>query len=120
MHSSRMCTERSSSCLQWGVCLSACWDTPPPPPPWCGIGEPPWCEPKAPPDVGLEPPPCQTPQLPPWVWAWRPPMARPLKFPPGVGLETCMVCWDTIPGDLQGMLGYHLQGMLGYYLPLPP
>ena len=39
----------------------------------------------------------------PWVWAWRPPLARPLKLPPGCG-----------PGDLQGMLGYHLQGMLGY------
>ena len=36
MHSSRMCTVRSSSRLSRGVCLSACWDTNPPgtrPPP---------------------------------------------------------------------------------------
>ena len=67
-----------------GVCLSACWDTQPP------LG------------VGLETsPPLQ-------LWAWRPPavgletpLARPLNFPPGCGIG------DT-PGDLQGMLGYHL------------
>ena len=45
-----------------GVCLSACWDTHPPP----------GCRPGEPPD--------QTPQPPLWVW----------------------------PGDLEGMLGYHL------------
>ena len=85
-----------------------------------------------PPGVALET--CQ-------VWAWRPPQARPLNFPPGVGLETPQarplnfppgVALETPPiqtpqlpprcgpGDLQGMLGYHpspqdLQGMLGYH-----
>ena len=34
MHSSRMRTARSSSRLPGGVCLSACWDTTPPP----GVG----------------------------------------------------------------------------------
>ena len=89
MHSSRMRTARSSSCQ--GVCLSACWNTAPP------------------------------------VWSWRTPwpdpsisplgvaQARPLNFPPGVGLETpphqpdpsssplgvglerCKACLDTPP-----------------------
>ena len=46
------------------------------------------------------------------------PLARPLNFLLGVGLETCKACWDTPPGDLlQGMLGYHLQCMLGYHPP---
>ena len=45
-----------------GVCLSACWDTHPPP--GCGPGEP----------------PDQTPQPPPWVWAWRP--GRHAGIPP--------------------------------------
>ena len=36
-----------------------------------------------------------------------PPWSDPSTSPLGVGLE-------TPPGDLQGMLGYHLQGMLGY------
>ena len=43
------------------------------------------------------------PQLPPWVWTWRPPpRTDPPKLPLGCG-----------PGNLQGMLGYHLQYMLG-------
>ena len=90
-----------------GVCLSPCWDPPPP-----GVGletHPlPMCGPGAPPGVGLEipwpdpptspwtdspnfsqvwawrTPPGQTPQLPPWVWAWRPPGQTP-NFPPGCG-----------------------------------
>ena len=63
-----MRTARSSSCW-WGVCLSACWDRLSS----CG------------PD-------------PPWVWAWRPPPVRsPSTSPLGMGLETCMACWDTTP-----------------------
>ena len=53
MHSSRMHTARSSS-SSWGVCLSACWDTPPQV--WA------WGSPLG---VGLE----------------TPPPARPLKLP---------------------------------------
>ena len=54
--------------------------------------------------VDLEtPPPGQTPQAPPWMRAWKP--TRHAGIPP--------------PGDLQGMLGYHLQGILGYP-PDPP
>ena len=98
MHYSRMRTARSSSRLRGGVCLSACWDTPSlglgldihpgsglwdtpsqtpqPPPPRCGPGNP----------------PSQTPQPPPpSVWAWTPPSQTPqLPPPPGVGLETLL------------------------------
>ena len=111
MHSSRMCTIHSNSCLLGG--LPQCMlgyplryePGDPPPPVWAwrpplGVGlETP------PPGVGLETPPSQTPQLPPWVWAWRPVRHTGIPPPP--------------PGDLQGMLGYHLQCMLGYH-PLPP
>ena len=108
IHSSRLCTTHSSS--HWGglpLCILGY-----PLPPGCGPGDPP-------PGVGLETPPGQTSQLPPWVWAWGPPRSdpsasplgvdletpqnRPLNFPPGCG-----------PGDLQGMLGYHLQCILGH------
>ena len=50
MHSSRMCTARSS-CPRGGVCLSACWDTPPlvwawrPPPLARPLNFPPGCAP---------------------------------------------------------------------------
>ena len=71
MHSSRMCTDYSSSHLLGGVCVSACWDTPPGP--------------------GLE-----TPR----VWTWTPPPTTPnlplgagLDTPPSVGLDS-----TTIPG----------------------
>ena len=52
-------------CGEGGVCLSACWDTPPgvgleSPTPGCGPGDP------------LS----ETPQPPPQVWAWRPPVDR--------------------------------------------
>ena len=92
-----------------GVCLDACWDTPPwvwawrPPqvwawrPPRCGHGDPPgvgmetpqvwaWRPPRPDPStsplgVGLETSPSgQTPQLPPWVWTWKP--ARHAGIPP--------------------------------------
>ena len=104
-----MYTTHSSSCLLGGL-------------PQCMLGYPP--------GVGLE-------TLP--VWAWRPssgcgpgdlpgvgletpPRPDPSTSPLGVGLETCKAYWDTTPlppGDLKGMLGYHLQCMLGYH-PLPP
>ena len=69
-----------------GVCLSACWNTPPPQVwtwrlPGCGPGDPP--------GVGLE-----TPRVlawrPPKVWAWRSPQmwAWRTPLPTGVGLET--------------------------------
>ena len=52
-----------------GVCLSACWDIPPP-----GVGlETPQPYPSTSPWVwAWRPPPGQTPQPPPLVWAWRP------------------------------------------------
>ena len=82
-----------------------------------GLETPPWPDPSTSPlGVGREPSSVgQTPQLPHWVWAWRSPQARPLKHPLGVGLEGML--GYTPPGDLQGMLGYHLQGMLGYHPP---
>ena len=122
MHSSRMCTVRSSSrLLGGGGCLprhAACWDTHSP---RCGPGDPP--------GVGLEIPPARPFNLPLWVWAWRPPLARtspppqcepgdpqpdPSTAPHGCGpgdpprpdpstshlgmsLETCKTCWDTNP-----------------------
>ena len=67
-----------------------------------GVGlETPWVWAWKPLGVGLETPQGQTPQLPPWLWAWKP--ARHAGIAP--------------PGDLQGMLGYHLQFMLGCVLP---
>ena len=71
MHSSRMRTARSSSRLLGGVCLSACWDTPP------GSG---------PGDLPLPGPGH------PQAWAWTP--------PPGHGpghLPGCKACWDPHP-----------------------
>ena len=101
MHSSRMCTACSSSCLLWGVYLITCWDThipgvgletpsgcrpgdPPPgvglesPPPRCGSGDSPGQTPNLPPGCGPGDPPGQTPQPPPppWVCAWRPPRSN--------------------------------------------
>ena len=87
-----MRTTRSSSrqlcvCV-WGVCLGACWDTPPgvgletplgvglETPPRCGPGDHPRCGTGDPPGCG----PGDTPS--PQVWDWRHPL------PPGVGLET--------------------------------
>ena len=84
----------------WGVCLSACWDTPP----WVwawrpslgvvlymtllGVGlEAPW--------VWAWRPLWPDPSTSPWVWAWRPPSQTPQPAPLGVGLENCNACWDT-------------------------
>ena len=68
------------------------------------------------------------PQHPPWVWAWtRSPLISPLAmgldqiphdFPLDMGLETPSQIPLNFPlgfgpGNLQGMLGYHLQCMLG-------
>ena len=118
MHSSRMCTTHSSSCLLGG-CLSQCMLGYPP---RCGPGDPLGVgletSPSGPGDplgVGLETPRPYTSTLPPGV-GLETPLARPLNFPWGVGLETCKACWDT-HRDLQGMLGYHLQCMLGYQPP---
>ena len=111
MHFSRMHTARSSSRRGGGVCLSACWDTPPlvwawrhtplgvgletpTLPPGCGPGDPhpsPWLWACRPLGLGLE-----TPQ----VWAWRPPRPDPETSLLGAGipppLETCCkACWDT-------------------------
>ena len=61
-------------------------------PPWVWAWRPPRPDPSTSAlGVGLETPPGQTPEVPPWVWAWRP--ARHAGIP--------------LPGDLQGMLGYH-------------
>ena len=78
-------------------------------PPGCRPGDPPGCRTGGPPGqtpqpaplgVVLEtPPPSKTPQAPNWVWARKP--AR------HAGIHT--------PGDLQGMLGYHLQAMLACF-----
>ena len=84
MHSSRMCTTHSSSCLLGVVCLSACWNTPPP---RCGPGDPLGCGPRDPLGRPLNFTPGCGPGDPP-------PPARPLNFPPGCG-----------PGNLQCMLG---------------
>ena len=92
MHSSRMCTTHSSSCLLGGGL------------PQCMLGHSPRCgSGDHPPGVGLETPqvwawrpsPSQTPQPPPGVGLVSLPQARPLNSPLGVGLETCKACWDT-------------------------
>ena len=86
-HSSRMRTTHGSSCPCGGICLSACWDTPP-----IGVGL------ETPPGVGLETPPGV---------GLETPLVRPLNFPPGCGPwdlppyckacwnTTCYACWDT-------------------------
>ena len=89
--------------------VAVCWGDLPQcmlgyPPPRCGPGDPPGCGPG---ETCLK------------VWTWRPPRPHPSTSPLGVGLETCKACWDTtLPGDLQGMLGYLLQCMLGYHPPV--
>ena len=116
----RVPPQQQPSAVGRRVCLSACWDTPPwawawrppldvsleipHPPHGCGPGDPHQARPlNFSSGCGPEdPPPSQTPQAPPWVWAWKP--ARHAGIHPS-------------PGDLQGMLGYHLHGMLGYPLP---
>ena len=126
MHSSRMCTTRSSS--RWGEgslpqCMLGYT------PPGCGPGDPPWPDPSTSPmGVGLEParhtgipsPPRCGPGDPPGCEPGDP-QPDPSTSPLGVDLETCKACWDTTPppGDLlQGILGYHLQCILGYHTPL--
>ena len=78
IHSSRMRTAHSSSCLGGGG-LSQCM-----------LGYTPW-------GVGLETPPgvgLETPA--PRVWAWRPPPSQTSQLSPFcVGLEACKACWDT-------------------------
>ena len=81
--------------------------------PQCMLGYPApvwaWRHPQV---LALRPPlPSQTPQFPLGV-GLETPQARPLNFPPGCGLGY------HSPGDLQGMLGYHLQCMLGYHPPV--
>ena len=96
-----MQTAHSCSHLLGGVCLSACWDTPPGPghpPAWtpprygsrdlptgCGPGDPPsqTCQP--PPGCGPGDPPWPDPSTSPWMWAWRPPWPDPSTYPPGCG-----------------------------------
>ena len=107
MHSSRMRTTHSSSCLLGSVCLSACWDTSPgvgleTPPPSVGLETPPWV-------WAWKPPGCEPGDTPPQVWPWRPPQARSLNFPPGCG-----------PGDLQGILGYHHPWRPARHAGIPP
>ena len=124
MHSSRMCTARSSS--RPGGLHQASPPGPDPPGPGTPLGAgthpsrhptgkiplnfPLGCghgpdSPNFPLGCGPGPDP---PQLPPWLWAWT----RSLSTSPlGVGLK-------NLPGDLlQGMLGYHLQCMLGWHSP---
>ena len=112
-----MRTARSSS-RRGGVCLSACWDRPPP---RCGPGDPPDQIPlNFPLGCGPGDPPWpDSPQLPPWVWAWRPPWPDPPQLPPWVwAWKSARHAGMPPPQDLlQGMLGYHLQCMLGYHPP---
>ena len=91
MHSSRKRTTHAVA-ISWGICFSACWDTPP----WV------WTWRTLLPDVAMETPRCG-PGDPLGVGMETPlgvgmesPLARLLKLPPGCG-----------PGDQQGMLGYH-------------
>ena len=94
INSSRMRTTRSSS-HHGGGSPHPLWEQTPqsrcPHPPGAAPPE------QTPLGVGLETPWPDPPQLPPWLWAWRPPGQIPLNFPLGCG-----------PGNLQGMLGYHI------------
>ena len=89
MHSSRIRTARGSSC-QLGVCLSACWVTPPlgvglETPLWVWAWRHPQCGPSDPPVCGPRYPPArQTTQPPHWVLAWRAPGQTP-QLPPRCG-----------------------------------
>ena len=80
MHSSRMRTTCSSSRLLegGGLCLSTCWDTPPP-----GLGL------DTPPGVGLDPPPrCGPGPLPQVGLNTEHPQPDPPTSPLGLGLDT--------------------------------
>ena len=131
------CVPPAAVAVHGGVCLSACWDTPPPSP-RCGPGTPlvwAWIKPFT------------------WVWAWSPPhgvgletpLARPLNvaapwslgldYPPCDGnagiaapvLETVGKTVDTTPPAARhagippvihaGIPPPLLQGMLGYHPP---
>ena len=88
MHSSRMCTARSSSRLLGGL-------------PQCMLGYPPGVGLETPLCVGLETPGCgpgdpprPDPSTSPCVWAWNPPPPWPDSSTShlGVGLENCKAC----------------------------
>ena len=76
-----------------GVCLSACWDTPP------------WAWAWTPQAWGLDTPlgVAWTPLGPgpghPWAWAWTPP-TRPITLPLGLGLDIPPARPSTSPLDL--------------------
>ena len=102
MHSSMMRTARSSSHQLGGVCLSACWDTPP------------RCGPRDPPGVGLDSLPLGVGLETPLGVGLETPQARPFKLPLGCGPENLRgMLGYTPPRDLQGMLGYRMPCMLG-------
>ena len=129
MHSSRMRTARSSS-RQLGGCL-----------PQCMLGYTPqvwaWRLPwvwawRTPPGLGLENPPrsgpgdptrCGPGCIPACLAGFQAHTQGELEGSPGgyPGLHLRGLQAHTQggspPGDLQGMLGYHLQGMLGYHPP---
>ena len=111
MHSSRMCTVRSSSHLlhEGGGSASVHAGIHPPhlsldSPTGLGLEiplarpptSPPGMDPKnplarplnLPPKYGSGDPPARTPQPPPWVWAWRPPWPYLSTSPLGMGQET--------------------------------
>ena len=107
--------ELSFSFTSGGVCLSACWDTPPPP---LGVGletPPPGVGLETPPGVGLDTPSVSLETL--LGVGLETPVARPLKLTLGCEPGNLKGMLGYTPGYLQGMLGYHLQGMLGYPLP---
>ena len=104
MHSSRLRTARSSSCLlmgglpqyMLGYPPGVGLETPQPDPSTSSLGvglETPRPDPSTSPlGVGLETSLARPPNLPPWVWAWRP--------PPCGQTDTCknitftdFVCW---------------------------
>ena len=108
MHSSRMCTTRSS--CHWGVCLSACWYRHPPPP-GVGLETPlPRSPSTSPLGVGLETPP--QPDVLNFPLGCGPgdpsPARSPQLLPLDVGLETCKACWDTTPTPMNRMTDRHL------------
>ena len=128
MHSSRMRTAHSSSCHWGSASVHAGIHPHVPGDSSSGVGlempqvwtwRPPGCGPGDPPAVALKSPQVRPLNSPPLVLGLEIPLARPLKLPPpDVALETYKAYWDTPPGDLQGLLWYHLQGMLGYTPPM--
>ena len=105
------CVPPAAVAICWGVCLSACWDTPP------SVDlEPPGYGPRDSPGCGPGDPPARPLNFSPGCGPGQTPQA--LKLPLAVGLVTCKAYWDTTPRvELQTRVKHNLAPPRGGCLP---